>query len=102
MTGTAILVAERPIHWMGDTNIYAVDPPYQGWTHVAVMVWPVHFGQWQSAGTEIVGCDENGVVPGDGMSALWQSYEVLAHADALAAVSYQISASPNDSEGASS
>lgn len=92
--GTATLVHERPIHWMGDTNIYALDKPYQGFDHLAVMVWPVHFGQWHSAGTEIVGCDENGCVLGDVMRALWQSYEVLDHAAALAAIGYTAGGTP--------
>lgn len=80
------------IHWCGKTNLYALDIPLHGFDHVAVMVAPVEYGQWQNAGVEIVGCNENGVVPGDRMESLWQSYMVTSHAAALEQLGYQVQA----------
>lgn len=85
----ANLVLSNHDSWCGDTNIYHVNPPYQGFDHVAVSVHNVQFGQWQNAGTEIVGCREDGCIEADTVDALYQTYEVLTFPEALARIGYQ-------------
>lgn len=84
----ATLITEAHPSWMGDTNVYALDTPYQGHTHVAVAVHAVEYGQWQNGGTEITGCDETGHA--DSLDALYQSYVILTHAEALSEIGYTL------------
>jgi hypothetical protein len=91
----AKLVHADHISWVStQTNIYELDQPYQGHDHVAVSHHAVEFGQWRNAGTEIIGCLANGAIDGDSVVALYQTFEVLDFADALARIGYTLAADP--------
>jgi len=75
-------------NWLGDTNIYALDEPLAGHTHLAVSVYGVEHGEWQNAGVEVIGCDETGWAPS--LDAVFQSYEVLSHAEVLGVLGYTV------------
>ena len=85
---TATIVFDHHDYWVGDSKIFVLDPPYQGYRHVAVTVRAVEFGQWQNAGVEVVGCDENGFITGDHVIALYQSYVVMSHVAVLQELGY--------------
>lgn len=84
----ANLIFDEHPYWVGDARIYQLDTPYQGHTHVAVTVHPVEYGQWQNGGVEVVGCDENGHIPGNSVNSVFQSYVVMTHDEVLAALGY--------------
>ncbi|MFC9436920.1 hypothetical protein [Nocardia sp. NPDC057030] len=84
----AELVFDEHPSWIGDARIYRLTPPYHGHDHVAVTVHPVEYGQWQSAGVDVVGCDENGCIAGDHVVPIFQSYVVMSHAEVLAVLGY--------------
>jgi hypothetical protein len=81
--------SEHP-SWIGDARIYLLTPPYRGHGHVAVTVHPVEYGQWQNGGVDVVGCDENGGIPGNSVVAIYQTYVVRTHAEVLADLGYRI------------
>lgn len=82
-----LVFPEHP-SWIGDARIYELTPPYQGHAHVAVTVHRVEYGQWQNGGVDVVGCDENGGIPGDSVVALYQSYVISTHDAVLAELGY--------------
>lgn len=84
-----LLFAEHD-YWVGDAKIYHLDPPYLEQSHVAVTVTPVEYGQWQNAGVQVVGCDENGYIPGDSVVAVYQTYVVKSHAELLGDLGYDV------------
>ncbi|WP_280448475.1 hypothetical protein [Nocardia brasiliensis] len=84
----AKLVFPEHDYWVGDAKIYHLDTPYQGHDHVAVTVHPVIDGQWQNAGVTIVGCNADGFIVGDHVIAIWSSYVVMSHAEALGELGY--------------
>lgn len=79
-------IIDQPDQWVGDTHIYELDVAYKGFGCVAVSVHTIEYGQWQNGGTEVVGCDERGNIPGSAVRALFQSYVIMSHAEALAAI----------------
>ena len=87
----ASLVHENHISWVStETNIYRLDEPFQGHGHIAVSRHEVEYGQWQNAGTEIIGCREDGGIDGDEVIAVFKTYEVLSFAEALARIGYTL------------
>jgi len=79
-------IIDQPEQWVGDTHIYELDVAFGGYGCVAVSVHGADHGQWQNGGTEIVGCTERGNIPGSVVRALFQSYVIMSHSDALAAI----------------
>lgn len=86
----ATLVFPEHPSWVGDARIFRVEPPYQGHDHIAITVHPVDYGQWQNAGVEVVGCTEDGGIPGDSVNAIYQSYVVQTHEQVLADLGYEV------------
>ena len=87
----ATLVHENHISWVStETNIYALDVPYQGHDHIAVSRHETEYGQWHNAGTEIIGCLADGRIDGPAVIALFQTYEVLSFAEALTRIGYTV------------
>lgn len=86
----AKLIHPEHDYWVGDARIYQLDPPLQGFDHVAVTVHPVAYGQWQNAGAEVVGCDGNGHIPGDSVVAIHQDYVVKTHEQVLGDLGYSV------------
>jgi hypothetical protein len=87
----ATLEHENHISWVStETNIYRLDEPYQGHDHIAVSRHEVEYGQWQNAGTEIIGCLQDGSIDGDEVIAVYQTYEPLTFAEALARIGYSL------------
>lgn len=79
--------------WVGDSRIYQLDVPYQGFTHIAVVRHEVEYGQWQNAGVEVIGCNADGLIPGNQVVAVYQNYVVMTHAEVLAELGYTEEAS---------
>lgn len=86
----ATLVFPEHPTWVGDARIYRLNPPYQGHGHVAVTVHPVEYGQWQNGGVEVVGCDENGHIPGNTVESVYQSYVISTHEQVLGDLGYKV------------
>lgn len=88
---SAKLVFPEHDYWIGDARIYRLDPPYQGHSYIAVTVHPVEYGQWQNGGVEVVGCNADGLIPGNEVVAIYQSYVVMSHPEVLAELGYFVS-----------
>lgn len=85
---TATRIIEAPEQFVGDAHVYELSVPYDGHGYVAVCVHDVDHGQWQNAGTEIIGCNSDGVILGSYVHSAWQSYVILTHAEALLSIGY--------------
>lgn len=84
----AKLVFPEHDSWVGDAKIYHLAPPYRGHGYVAITVQPVSDGQWQNAGVMVVGCNADGLIPGDYVNAVYQGYVVMSHGEVLAELGY--------------
>ncbi|WP_029899512.1 hypothetical protein [Nocardia brasiliensis] len=84
-----LVLAEHP-SWIGDAQIWRVDPPYRGHEYLAVTVHPVEYSQWRNAGVDVVGCTANGGIPGATVDPIYQSYVVSTHAEVLTDLGYEI------------
>lgn len=77
-------------HWLGDSVVYWLDEPYQGYQRVVVTILNDP-GQWQGKGVEVFPCDEHGaaIAIDGGLRALWQSYVIMTHEEILAVLGYK-------------
>ena len=88
MQATKIIDTFAALGGHGVCHVYELDEPYEGATHLAVVVYDQPGIGWQNKGVEVFACDEYGSIAV--MDTIHRSHLIEPHAEVLERLGYTV------------